>query len=302
MPAPLDVGDLTGKTGATAVPKQKKPNYSADEARFIAAIVVAMGDEKTQGDVEKAVEILKTREKPEITADIARRYKAAREEYLDAKNQERAGHTEALSHDPYHRAVSQLKEGLEGNPVYSRYFGSFDPEKMKGKNVIPRWIDDYDEIFADFDSSDYSKRQVSKELESYLKDSIKDGDNRPIAIRFQIAGEHWDISIEETVKHRLREHFENEEKRIGEELRNTKKIGWMSLGAGMLLLAGYKAIERYAPDAYFSQVLAEYTYVAGLVLGFWGAEQKLLVETPRKIKEMSQYTRMKKAEIFFEQY
>jgi hypothetical protein len=301
---PLDVGDLTDKTRETALKRRKMPKYAPDEARFIAAVVTAMGDSIGKADLEKAVGILKSKgEPPDVTVEVARSYSAAREEYLDAKNKEKEGVTEHIAHDPYNRAVRQLKDALKPDPeAYGRYFPSIDGSALAGKHVIPMFIDDYDDIFSPYDHRDYSKRDVSLETLQRIKDSLASDGGKPVALFFEIAGEHWNRDTEEIIKNRLKKHFRDEEKRIVEgELKKIRKRGLLGMAAGVALFAAYKAVDKYGPSGYGPELVATIVDWAGFVMGFWGADQLLIDARPLK-REAAFNRRMSDSEIFFENY
>ncbi len=297
----LDVGDVTAKAQLSAR-SRKKPQYKPDEARFIVAIVTAIGDSNTQGDVLKAAEILKSDSVPEVTQQIAKSYGDARQEYLKDKNLEREGHPEDLEDDPYHLARKALQEQLRGtSAAYQRYFSSYNPSASKGKKEMVIWIDDYNEMFDDFDPSPISRRAVSKDLTGRIEDKLDYKGHEPVVVRFQIAGEHWDQKTEELVKERLKSHYTEEEKRTKKELRQARAQGTVGLVLGSALLIGYETINHYFPDSLGPKAFGVILDLTGFVAGFYGAH-KFIDDATGQGKRLAKISRLKKAEIHFEQY
>ena len=99
------------------------------------------------------------------------------------------------------------------------------------------WLDDYDDIFSDFDPRTYSKRQLSEDFLAELKRRYKETPTGGFEVSIYLPKGLRDAKIESAAKKKIREYFANEIKRLEEKGSQRKKTGILYFVAGMIVLS-----------------------------------------------------------------
>src|SRR3989338_1417499 len=94
-----------------------------------------------------------------------------------------------------------------GDKLYSKINIGEETQKILQMSEISLWLDNYDDIFSDFDPRPYSLRSLSDDFLFEAKKASRDKDANRLELRFLISQEHRDSKVEATVKKRLRDHF-----------------------------------------------------------------------------------------------
>jgi len=102
---------------------------------------------------------------------------------------------------------------------------------------ITLWLDEYGDIFSDFDPRTYSQRSLSVDLLRELKSASSDMNDEHIHLTFLVP-EHLRKSSDETViKRRLTEFFHKESRDIKEKVKlPLLKKGWFFVVVGIFLM------------------------------------------------------------------
>jgi len=98
-------------------------------------------------------------------------------------------------------------------------------------------LDNYDDIFSDFDISPYEKRTLSDDFLNEIKRRYLVTGKGEIEVRFTVPREERKIKVEETIQKRLKRYFKEQEKNVEDKIRKTKENGSLRVIAGFLLLS-----------------------------------------------------------------
>ena len=167
---------------------------------------------------------------------------------------------------------------------------------------ISLWLDNYDDIFSDFDPRPYSLRSLSDDFLLEAKKASRDKDANRLELRFLISQEHRDPKVEATIKKRLRDHFKK-------HMESSKKAHWnlirqglsfVALGILLMIMATFMLVSDEETNFMrgFFIVLLE---PAGGFL-FWEGMHLIVFESKEHLPEQDFYKQMANCEITFLTY
>jgi len=154
-------------------------------------------------------------------------------------------------------------------------------------------LDDYNDIFSDFDMSPYATRVISDDFLKEMEKRYTENKKGEFEIRFTVLQKSRDARIEAVIKKRLKEYFQLKLKDMEKDITERKKNGLLRITLGLavaVLLFVFQANETMPVATLFS-VLAWYLLWSGYEYFF---------EVPGKLKkDRSFYSRFSKAKYHF---
>src|SRR4030042_191107 len=96
-------------------------------------------------------------------------------------------------------------------------------------------LDDYDDIFSDFDFSPYEKRLLSEDFLRELSRRYSYARKGQFAVNFTLPGARRSEKVESLVRKRIKEHFKSRCKEIGRKTRDKTRNGVIRVSIGVLL-------------------------------------------------------------------
>ncbi len=111
-----------------------------------------------------------------------------------------------------------------------------DPKELLNKSEISLIIDDYDDIFSDFDPRPFTHRALS---DDFLVEAQRASAEKPVEgleLKFLLPAHERRLNIERTIRRRLREHFI---RHFHSELQEKHKIlrkGFLFVFSGIILM------------------------------------------------------------------
>ena len=188
-------------------------------------------------------------------------------------------------------------------------WGKLAKKEETSKNLlkmseISLWIDDYDDIFSDFDPRPFAVRALSDDfLLEARKAIIAKPDGRP-ELKFLIPLDKRDVTLENIIRRRLKDYFEKHKLLEKKEISQIKKRGVSLIFVGfvMMLISSflYSNLIHISSEVWrgFLIILTE---PAGWFL-FWIGGEQLFYEVRRKRPDIDFYKKMTEAEISFSSY
>ena len=174
-------------------------------------------------------------------------------------------------------------------------------EKILRMSEISLWLDDYDDIFSDFDPRYYSQRSLSDDFLSEAKKASRDKDPDKLELRLLISEQKRDSKNEAIIKKRLHEHFNKHAHLLGKEIKNTQNKSILAAFSGLIMMLAATYIKSSAPDAFIVRFLFVLLEPAGWFVT-WFALDKLFYAAEVKKAEYGFYEKMSKCEIIFSSY
>ena len=181
-----------------------------------------------------------------------------------------------------------------------------EEEKLKQelvkKSQISIILNNYNDIFSDFDPRPYNTRALSDDFLLEAKKAARDKEEN-LQLDFLIKKSERKLEHEILIKRRLREHFKKHAVLAQEEVSKVKKEGYILIGIGVLMM--FITVLIYSNIISFGEftksIIIIITEPAGWFL-FWIGGEKLVYEKKEKMPDLDFYKKMSIVEIVFHSY
>lgn len=163
-------------------------------------------------------------------------------------------------------------------------------------------LDDYDEIFSDFDPRPHSEKALSVDFLEEAKRASIDKPTGQLELRLLIPEKLRDHGIESVIKKRLKSHFEKHAKEMDAEKRRVVRRGTTFVLSGILIMFITAVIlyEYPVPNLAVNFLIVLFE-PAGWFL-FWEGLDIVLFESKEVLPELEFNKKMAKAYINFQSY
>ncbi len=170
--------------------------------------------------------------------------------------------------------------------------------EQQGLRDISIVLDNYDDIFSDFDPRPYSQRELSEDFIKELSRRYLEDSKGKFEVRFLIPAYERDPKGEAVIKKRLREHFLREERTVAEEIRIVRGRGLAFIAVGITLLLAEAFIAISYKDSVVVAVIGILFLPAGW-FGVWTGIEKLLDTGPRILQQKAAHEKFSKCNYIF---
>lgn len=173
-------------------------------------------------------------------------------------------------------------------------------EKDFSSSEIPLWLDDYNDLFSDFDPRNYSHRALSQDFLDELKRASRDKPKK-VKLGLLIPKVKRNEKEEFVIKRRLREHFMKHFLMLKKEHGKTLREGaiFLTLGIAFMVMTTYFLIHRR--DNYFLTLISVFLEPGGWFL-FWEGLYLMIFESRKKHPDLKFYKKMSKLKTEFKSY
>ena len=176
-------------------------------------------------------------------------------------------------------------------------------KELLAMSEISLILDGYDDIFSDFDPRPYSQKSLSQDFLEEAKRASKDK-AEGLELQLMVPKKARDISLEENIKKRLRDHFKRHHDMLHNEIKNFRNHGFVFLLAGiaMMTLAYFFSVDGglLAPNM-LNNLLFIILEPAGWFTAYTGLERIFNIPA-QKTEEAGFYGKMASSHITFKGY
>jgi hypothetical protein len=174
-----------------------------------------------------------------------------------------------------------------------------DINKVLLQKNISLVLDDYNDIFSDFDPRSYSERALSDDFLSECRKASRDKKDGEIEIRLLVPAQKRDISDEIKIKRRLKDHFLKHLIEKEKEQAQSRREGaiWFVIGAIFVFIASL----LYSNKGLLCSFLFILLEPAGWFT-MWSGLEKIFFDTKKKSPELEFYRKMAHARMQFFDY
>jgi len=177
----------------------------------------------------------------------------------------------------------------------------FEKEKLLSMSEISLWLDNYDDIFSDFDPRSYSERSVSIDFLDEIKRASRDKETGAIELRFLIPKNLRSAEKENQIKKRLHEHFKRHHNLLEQEKKKTVRKGLSIAGCGFASMFLAVFVKSSLNQELLQIALSTLLEPAGWFMMFFGLDMAF-GSSKEKQAELDFYHKMSQAEISFISY
>jgi len=219
-------------------------------------------------------------------------------EDISAKKEDRK-ETEAKKESEGKKETDSKKDSEDKKP--SKTAIEDETQKILEMSEISLWLDNYDDIFSDFDPRPYSLRSLSDDFLSEAKKASRDKGENMLELRFLISENQRDSKIEATIKKRLRDHFTKHLIQLKKDLLKAKYQAILTGLLGVTLIFAASYLDALNLPSFVSRFLFVLSEPAGWFLTWFGLD-KIFYSSELKKSEYKFYQKMIKCEIMFNSY
>ena len=165
-------------------------------------------------------------------------------------------------------------------------------------SAISLGLDDYDDIFSDFDSSPYSERMFSEDFLFELKRESVDREESGLTLTLQLPGEKRNAAHEKIIHERLRAYFRRYRRRFEEKRKSQLKNGGLMVLSGVLFIF----LATYLLNQFPKDLWASFTVVLLEPAGWftlWEGSELILFRSKESTPDLAFYRKMSSAKIVF---
>jgi hypothetical protein len=175
------------------------------------------------------------------------------------------------------------------------------PESQYKKNSsrdLHIWIDDYDDLFSDFDPRPYTERTISDDFILELNKLTKEHQDFIHTLQFQIPEKLRDIKQEEIIIQRLHTDFKREYSTFSDDLKLNLTKGIIMTASGISLLLIAVMLTTVGTQKNWHNYMLVVFQPAGWFLCWSGMDKMIFGGRQTKIKKEF-YRRLSKCKIEF---
>lgn len=161
-------------------------------------------------------------------------------------------------------------------------------------------LDDYDDIFSDFDPRPYDTKALSDDFLIECRKATRDKENE-LELRLLVPKNKRNIGDEIKIKKRLKSHFQKHFMLESKEQKAIKAEGliWFFIGTGLILLNSFLAAKNYP---YFIFRIIETMMEPAGWFGLWEGMYKVFITAKENKPDYDFYKKMNSAKIYFFEY
>ncbi len=176
-----------------------------------------------------------------------------------------------------------------------------DTQKLLAMSEISLLLDNYDDIFSDFDPRPYAQRALSIDFLEEAKRASRDKDFGNIELQLMIPNSLRSIGKEALIKKRLREHFGKHFISLKKEMGRTVRHGAMFTILGLILMLAASIVVFRHSNTLMASILIVLLEPAGWFF-FWEGMNVVIFDSKKQRPEVEFYGKMADCKITFMSY
>lgn len=174
-------------------------------------------------------------------------------------------------------------------------------EKLLHLAEISLILDNYDDIFSDFDPRPYSQRALSYDFLQEIKRASRDKNYGKFSLKFLVPKKRRNEEHEIQIKKRLKEHFRKHHNLLNKEVKTIKRKGFIFTVIGSLMVLASSYIVSKHPSNLIINFLEILLQTSGWFTAWTGLDQIYYTAQDKK-EDLVFYEKMSKCKIGFLRY
>ncbi|MBI4918434.1 hypothetical protein HY837_00765 [archaeon] len=177
-----------------------------------------------------------------------------------------------------------------------------EKQKLLELTQLSLWIDEYDDIFSDFDPRSYQQRALSDDFLSEAKKVSKERPSGATELKLLVPESKRNPSHETVIRKRLRDHFKLQQILLEKEVKSVIQRGaFFAITGLVLMIATTYILFTFEEKNLIVSFLITLFEPASWFL-FWEGAGLILFEAKEKKPELEFYEKLVKCEIKFFPY
>lgn len=176
-----------------------------------------------------------------------------------------------------------------------------EKHKIMHESEISLMLDDYDDLFSDFDPRPFNQRAISIDFLDEMKRASRDMPSGGISLNLLIPKHERHLGNEKLVRKRLHEHFRKHHSRLHAEINKLKVQGIIVAVIGFILMGVAMLLGDFNLPARISTMILVVIEPSGW-FAMWYGFDTIFYAAREKKPDMNFYDKMSKCEITFTTY
>ena len=173
--------------------------------------------------------------------------------------------------------------------------------RPEDKKVVSLWLDDYENIFSDFDPRPFSQRALSDDFLIEAKKVAHEYKTGEFDITLLVPAGKRDIPMEKIIRGRLHSYFKKKEHQISEECKETTRKGIVFTIIGIICMITATFFLYLGSANFFMSLIIVILEPAGWFLA-WNGMDHILFTSNANRSERDFAKKMSHAETVFDSY
>lgn len=174
-----------------------------------------------------------------------------------------------------------------------------DSEKINSDSrEISLWIDNYDDIFSDFDPRPFSARNISDDFLHEIKKVSRENDFHIAELKLLIPEKNRKTDIESIITKRLHSYFLKNEHYLIKKKIAERKNGLLYILLGTVMMLGASFVSFSQSTNIFMHILFVIFEPAGWFF-VWVGLENVIYKSPKEKPELDFYSKVSKSKIVF---
>ncbi len=179
---------------------------------------------------------------------------------------------------------------------------SEDKKKLRDISQMSLWLDDYTDIFSDFDPRPYAERTLSDDFLLESRKAIRDTASGKIRFTLPMPENKRNVHDEGVIKKRLRNYFKARFESVKKQNTDTIKQGLLFASAGVVLMfIATFILFTYTEKSFLISFLFVVLEPGGWFL-FWEGLNLIIFEPKKLNPDLEFYRKMSSCEVSFISY
>ena len=162
-------------------------------------------------------------------------------------------------------------------------------------------LNNYDDIFSDFDPRPFSQRALSEDFLSESKRATREKSSGGIDLKFLIPKEKRNVQTENMIKKRLNDHIKKHFNQLKGEIDSIKKRAYRMIALGIIIMFGAAIVSYLQSRTLIAHLLLVLLEPAGWFI-FWTGLDQIFYEAKKKSPDYEFYEKMTRVDIKFMPY
>jgi len=207
--------------------------------------------------------------------------------------------------DPTRKYIQELAWGKHVNLHEDKKDNQAGQKNLLKISEISLILDNYDDIFSDFDPRPYPERALSDDFLIEAKKASRDVKSIGLSLKLMIPRKEENNEKERMIKKRLKEHFKHHAEMTRQEIKDTIKKGVLMalLGSLMLIVASYFSTlaGRFVTQEFLLNLVYTLLEPAGWFIAWYGLDE-IFYKSAQKKPDKYFYDKMEICDIVFVEY
>jgi hypothetical protein len=176
-----------------------------------------------------------------------------------------------------------------------------EKKELLSKSELSIWLDDYDDVFSDFDSRPINERSLSDDFLVEVRKMVREKPTGNVELKLLIPNAKRKKELEVMVVKNLHTYFKHAADAIYHEMKKTRRRGFLLSGLGFLVMIATAYLVSISNRSFFFNAAQIVLEPSGWFM-VWSGMDNIFYNSRQRKPNLDFNTKMSHAEIIFVSY